>query len=202
MARLADDWDDQRQVCIDVLCAYLRMPYEPDAANEKHREGEREVRLTIIRLIRDHLQDPDPKPNALTTWCGHDLDLTNAMFDGGDFTGAKFTSGIVLFDHAKFTTGLVAFKGAKFTGAMVSFFEASFTDGLISFEGAKFTAGIASFFDAKFAGPGGVNFQAAEFSGADVRFLHAKFTSGPVNFSGAAFTASEVSILKGRILRG
>jgi hypothetical protein len=26
MAALADDWDDHRQTCIDVLCAYLRMP--------------------------------------------------------------------------------------------------------------------------------------------------------------------------------
>lgn len=26
-ARLADDWTEQRQACIDVLCAYLRMPY-------------------------------------------------------------------------------------------------------------------------------------------------------------------------------
>jgi hypothetical protein len=26
MARLADDWDEQRQTCIDVLCAYLRLP--------------------------------------------------------------------------------------------------------------------------------------------------------------------------------
>ncbi|WP_405476451.1 hypothetical protein [Streptomyces sp. NBC_00009] len=30
MARLADDWPEQRQVCVDVLCAYLRMPYEAD----------------------------------------------------------------------------------------------------------------------------------------------------------------------------
>ncbi len=57
MARLADDWIEQRQVCIDVLCAYLRMPYEPDPVSEKHREGEREVRFAIIRIIRDHLQD-------------------------------------------------------------------------------------------------------------------------------------------------
>ena len=34
MARLADDWVEQRQVCLDVLCAYLRMPYEPDPASE------------------------------------------------------------------------------------------------------------------------------------------------------------------------
>src|ERR1700722_15145163 len=29
MAGLADDWEDNRQTCVDVLCAYLRMPYEP-----------------------------------------------------------------------------------------------------------------------------------------------------------------------------
>lgn len=29
LARLADDWEEQRQVCIDVLCACLRMPYTP-----------------------------------------------------------------------------------------------------------------------------------------------------------------------------
>ena len=30
MAGLTDDWEENRQTCIDVLCAYLRMPYEPD----------------------------------------------------------------------------------------------------------------------------------------------------------------------------
>src|SRR5215471_6466104 len=30
MAGLADDWKEGRQTCIDVLCAYLRMPYEPE----------------------------------------------------------------------------------------------------------------------------------------------------------------------------
>ena len=29
MAGLADDWTKRRQTCIDVLCAYLRMPYPP-----------------------------------------------------------------------------------------------------------------------------------------------------------------------------
>jgi Pentapeptide repeats (9 copies) len=114
MARLADDWVEQRQVCLDVLCAYLRMPYEPDAASEKPREGEREVRYTIIRIIRDHLRDP----SAPTTWCGRDLDFTNATFDGGDFGGAKFTGDKVSFDRAKFTDGEVSFEGAEF-GDMV-----------------------------------------------------------------------------------
>ncbi len=30
MAVLADDWEAKRQTCVDVLCAYLRMPYKPD----------------------------------------------------------------------------------------------------------------------------------------------------------------------------
>jgi hypothetical protein len=30
MAGLADDWQENRQTCVDVLCAYLRMPYEAD----------------------------------------------------------------------------------------------------------------------------------------------------------------------------
>lgn len=32
MAGLADDRPEQRQTCVDVLCAYLRMPYEPEPA--------------------------------------------------------------------------------------------------------------------------------------------------------------------------
>jgi hypothetical protein len=31
MGELADDWQAGQQACIDVLCAYLRMPYTPPA---------------------------------------------------------------------------------------------------------------------------------------------------------------------------
>ncbi|MGQ4383750.1 pentapeptide repeat-containing protein [Streptomyces sp. SAS_270] len=112
LARLADDWQEQRQVCIDVLCAYLRMPYQLDPAALGHKEGEREVRLTIIRVIRDHLQQPD----APTSWCKHSFDFTGATFDGGDFTGATFSGGNVYFDRATFSGGNVAFFGATFSG--------------------------------------------------------------------------------------
>src|SRR6516164_8947278 len=30
MAGLADDWPENRQTCVDVLCGYLRMPYGPE----------------------------------------------------------------------------------------------------------------------------------------------------------------------------
>src|SRR5947209_8019958 len=38
MARLADEWIEQRQTCINVLCAYLRMPTESSARDGQ--EGE------------------------------------------------------------------------------------------------------------------------------------------------------------------
>ena len=34
MAGLADDWPENRQTCVDVLCAYLRMPYDPDPGDD------------------------------------------------------------------------------------------------------------------------------------------------------------------------
>src|ERR1039457_1109126 len=34
MGGLADDWAANRQTCVDVLCAYLRMPYEPDPGRD------------------------------------------------------------------------------------------------------------------------------------------------------------------------
>jgi hypothetical protein len=187
MARLADDWDDQHQVCIDVLCAYLRMPYDPDPASEKHREGEREVRHTIIRLIRDHLQDP----SALTAWCGRDLDFSNATFDGGDFTGAKFTGGKVSFSGAEFTGGEVSFRGAKFTGGEVSFYAAEFIGGDVAFYDVEFSGGRAFFGGAEFTG-GEVFFGSAKFIDGDVSFFGAKFIDGEITFYETEFIGGEV----------
>ena len=50
MAGLADDWRENRQTCVDVLCGYLRLPYNPDpgeSANpneESAYQRNREVR--------------------------------------------------------------------------------------------------------------------------------------------------------------
>ena len=63
MAGLADDWPENRQTCVDVLCGYLRMPYEPEPGDEARGperlafRASREVRHTVIRVITAHLQD-------------------------------------------------------------------------------------------------------------------------------------------------
>src|SRR5215831_789065 len=85
MAGLADDWPENRQTCVDVLCAHLRMPYWPDPGDEAPApeqlafRANREVRHTVIRVIAAHLKD-----GAAESWRGLDLDFTGAVFDGGD----------------------------------------------------------------------------------------------------------------------
>jgi hypothetical protein len=136
LARLADDWAEQRQVCIDVLCAYLRMPYEPDPTAPGHKTGEREVRQTIIRVIRDHLQEPD----AATAWCLHDFNFTGAVFDGGNFATSRFR-GATSFFGATFSGGTVSFDAATFSGAAVNFAGATFSGTVFEWGSLPVTVG-------------------------------------------------------------
>ena len=110
MAGLADDWKNNRQTCIDVLCGYLRMPYEPDPGDEAPGperlafRASREVRHTVIRVITAHLQ-----AGAKLSWQGLDFDFTGVVFDGGDFRHAEFSGGMVSFYAAEFSGGTVFF---------------------------------------------------------------------------------------------
>src|SRR6185437_4685270 len=97
MAGLADDWAENRQTCVDVLCGYLRMPYEPDpgqdtpAAQRLAFQAIREVRHSVIRVIAAHL-----KRDAAVSWQGLNFDFTGVVFDGGDFYGACFSGGEIV----------------------------------------------------------------------------------------------------------
>jgi hypothetical protein len=108
MAGLADDWQENRQTCVDILCAYLRLPYDSDPgddalpADRAAFRADREVRHTIVRLIVDHLLDGvDPEKS----WQGLNLDFSGVAFDGGSFGDARFSGGIVRFDGASFADG-------------------------------------------------------------------------------------------------
>jgi uncharacterized protein YjbI with pentapeptide repeats len=192
MAGLADDWAANRQTCIDVLCAYLRMPYEPDPGEEAAEPtrlafgASREVRDTVIRVITKHLKD-----DALVPWQGLDFDFTGVVFDGGDFTSAQFSGGVVSFAGAKFSGGMVSFAGAQFSGGTVDLFAAKFSGGTVNFDDAKFSGGRVSFDHAEFSG-GTVSFSGAEFSGGTVLFSYAQFSGGQVLFRSAEFSGGQV----------
>jgi uncharacterized protein YjbI with pentapeptide repeats len=194
MAGLADDWRGNRQTCVDVLCAYLRMPYQPDpgkdASVEKRLDfrANREVRHTVIRVITAHLLD-----DAAVSWQGLTFDFWGVVFDGGDFRGAKFSGGTVSFHGARFSGGTVWFSGAEFSGGAVSFHGAEFSGVEVSFSGADFSGGT-------------VDFTAATFSHGEVSFRGAKFSGGEVSFGvpwdSTRFSGCEVSFYGGRFSGG
>jgi hypothetical protein len=71
IAGLADDWEENRRTCVDVLCVYLRMPYEPEPGQDAPKpqrlafQAIREVRHTVIRVVAAHLQK-----DAAVSWQG------------------------------------------------------------------------------------------------------------------------------------
>src|SRR6185312_11182231 len=81
MAGLADDWPENRQTCVDVLCGYLRMPYDDEPAEGAASsdvlafQASREVRHTIIRVITSHLV-----PAAATSWQKLNYDFSGVVF--------------------------------------------------------------------------------------------------------------------------
>ncbi len=91
LERLAQNTPDQRQTIVDVICAYLRMPYKssdgqppaedaPAEAHTRYEEWRQElqVRLTAQRILVAHL-----RPGAVDTfWPDIDLDLTEAHSTG------------------------------------------------------------------------------------------------------------------------
>ena len=207
MAGLADDWPENRQTCVDVLCAYLRLPYDPDPghdaapAERAAYQASREVRHTVIRVIAAHLKD-----DVAMSWQGLNFDFTGVVFDGGDFTGARFSGarfagGTVSFDTARFAGGTVRFRLARFAGGTVRFRFTRFVGGMVSFGAAEFSGGEVSFDNAEFAG-GTVRFGYAEFAGGTVRFGYARFSGGEVSFFDAKFSSGKVDFRDARFSGG
>jgi hypothetical protein len=204
LERVAQDNPGQRQSVVNVLCAYLRAPYtEPVptragvrrplvsanrlglrpvppgvAAHAGEARQERGVRLTVQRILTQHLNPgEDPKHPDPTFWAHIDLDLTGATLvefsllgcrvREAIFTGATFLSE-AWFDYTTFTD-VAMFEGATFTS------DARFT-------GAVFDS-TAWFGDATFAGE--AQFYGTEFDGGTV-FARSSF-AGKAAFDGAIF---------------
>ncbi|WP_107117533.1 pentapeptide repeat-containing protein [Streptomyces sp. NRRL S-1521] len=208
LAGLADDAPDDnlRQTCVDVLCAYLQLPFTPDPGgtepahqHEHHRYlALRKVRHTILGLIADHYRRPR---GTHRSWQGCDLDLTGVTIDCDmDFSDAVFSGGAVNLGRAVFSGGVVSFIRAKFCGGAVYFGDAEFCGGSVHFSGAVFSGGTVHFGDAVFSG-GAVYFSGAVFSGGTVHFGDAAFSGSSVHFSDAVFSAGTVNF-RGAIFSG
>lgn len=78
LARLADDWPEQRQTCVNVLCALLRMRPQMRTYAEEHYpielpdDGDQQVRRTVTDLISSRVTSGE------ALWAACDFDLTYA----------------------------------------------------------------------------------------------------------------------------
>lgn len=179
LERVAQDNPPQRQTIVNLLCAYLRMPYQPpgDESEPDHRDRlqEREVRFTAQRLLADHLHPSEP-----TFWENATLDLTGATLI--DFTLTYCALRTVSFRSATFT-GDADFESTTFTGE-ADFAQTEFTDAG-NFTSVEFAA-ITNFEAASFVGP--VEFFGAHFMGP-AEFVAATFGQD-ADFSGVEFDAT------------
>jgi hypothetical protein len=162
-----------KQTVLEVLCAYLRRPFdhpelrdEPDGAAEEsdpEADREREVRLTAQRLITDVLPwgtDPDPRI--------YDLDLSGARLEHFRLEGRRI--GRLIARRARFhgitrlgqleASKPVLFTDASFLGRLD--LHAARLDGGVSFQRAQFRddvvldrAAVSTFLDISTTAPAG-----------------------------------------------
>jgi hypothetical protein len=187
LERLAQGNPGQRQTVVNVICAYLRMPWEPSVtpviphlaasgttgnpailqeqtAQLRERIQEREVRRSAQRILTDHLRR-GPGGSAGKFWPGNQLDLT-----GAHLVEFNFSDGCAVdaaFGEAHFAGGAV-FTGARF-------------DGDVDFTAARFDHAAdrtcADFSKAHFNGRAGLG-AAFDPSSKPARFDEAQFNEG------------------------
>lgn len=117
MARLADDWLDERQSCVDVLCAYLRMPWDPLPVGPTTEPGEAQVRSTILSVIGQHIRN-DLEGQS---WKELRFDFTGAELLDVNFREGTFL-GSVIMDRVRFHGEANVFDQMSFVGN-TSFYE-------------------------------------------------------------------------------
>lgn len=214
MASLADDWIEQRQMCVNVICAYLRMENEGNDASETR------VREAITSIIRERTQ-----AGRTQSWSALDYDMTGAHLHNLDFSECLFSGKLVSFSRAVFSGNLTTFEGTRFESERTSFSDCRFAAENTRFNHCIITARqiwferldirgrawldylqtsgeIISFADSKIAGDrfslAGANFSSneiilerIEFTGERVAFSRCTF-GGVTSFRGSTFTGTQI----------
>jgi hypothetical protein len=167
-----------RQAIVDVLCAYLRMPPQPNDAA---------VRAVAQRVLTDRL-----RPRQGRYWSGVAVDLSTALLAEVDMSGCRFDAGLRL-DHAVFVgqarfRGVVVRGGANLRGATFHdhvWFERTSFHGPANMNAVTFQ-GDAWFGETTFTE--GASFASAHFDG-HAWFAGATF-HGPLHLEQAVFRRS------------
>lgn len=233
MAALADDWRtqgnvEQTQVCIDVLCGYLRAEPTPEDS---------EVRYSILAAIKRRLQPErlhaDGSEPALGPWSEMTFDFTSVTFNAADFADCRFArpatftnatfapnsnrtvnrtdfsrcvfSDTAIFDRSTFQTDEVSFANTVFEGREVSFVDTVFQAREVSFVAAYFkrTIGNINFKRAKFeASIELLSFEYAQFDAIATIFEQIEVACLTTNFEYLEFGGGTVSFMNAKFTGG
>ncbi len=157
LERLAQGHPEHRQTIVDLICAYLRMPFDATASDEGTSDAEsaaapvqeQEVRDTAQTVLAGHLRADEGAADLF--WPDIRVNLAGATLSTFGFAHCHV-------HHATFA-------GARFVGPAV--FRGATFDRQGDFRSARFT-GLAEFRRVTFGGEG-ANFRGAEFEG-EVQF--------------------------------
>jgi pentapeptide repeat protein len=135
LAALADEWTSQRQQCINVLCAYLRLPF-------RNENGEAEVRMAIVDLFSHRLHS-----RRTEGWQDNNFHLEGAViprkvyFEDVVVRGWMNLRGVTFMDGASFVRSRwhrpVYIESATFAGEGTTFSYATF-EGSARFNNVEF----------------------------------------------------------------
>ncbi|MDO8149162.1 pentapeptide repeat-containing protein [Isoptericola sp. b515] len=200
MAGLADDWSKGRQSCIDVLCAYLRMPYRPNGqipslkgkyrgrprpwevlnwGDQSERDtmgsaSEAQVRSSVVQILRERLWE-----GAHVSWNGAFLDFTGAVFEDESFDGADFTDCNVRFDDCLFL-GECGFSETTWRRSVGSFLGAVYA-GRLGFEYSIIDESEITLYG-DFVDGTDINFQGVVLKSGSLRTLGPRGSGGSISF--------------------
>ncbi|WP_290062633.1 pentapeptide repeat-containing protein [Amycolatopsis solani] len=144
LERLAGGYAEHRQTIVNVLCAYLRMPYEPGDDTLE----ELQVRKTAQRILLLHLRPGKPEAPNGDFWPDIDLDFSGATLVGLTLTHCSIRS-IVCYGTTFLE--LTSLRGTEFR-TKADFNKAEFKD-RADLRGTVFGGDRDSFNGTVFAGP-------------------------------------------------
>jgi uncharacterized protein YjbI with pentapeptide repeats len=203
LGALADDWDnfgrrDERQVCIDVLCGYLRSAWDPRGETSG---DEKRIRSAAFDLIATHLR---PGSGAVD-WNGAMFNLQGSMIAfETNFRGITLTSGALDLRRSTFDGAIASFAGSSFKGGTMQMDQARFSDCEIRFESCTFDGTDVSFVDSKLINAqfwmtnialegGSLSFSGTELLDGGIRFGGSRFNDGHLGLDNMSLVGGMMS---------
>lgn len=195
LVRLADEHPSLRQPVVHVLGAYLRSPAA--TGSQRQVRADRDARRELLRTLREHLTDPD----APTTWCGLDVDLSRCEL-AGDLSGIVVTAGTVRLDGVRVPAGrTLDVRDVRVTGGALSMTRLEVA-GRLDATGLAVDGGEACVDGLVVTGHGRVTLDGARLADGCLWLRDGSIGTGTLSLRGVHVTGGHLSLHETRVSGG